>query len=106
MSLHLPKHNWGTRGVDSYEKLERIGAGTYGCVFVLRRSERASANDTQDLQKTRELTRLSMSYSCRQVYMAKDKKTDEIVAIKKIRSLNEVQGVGLLPLQCLSCCEQ
>jgi hypothetical protein len=30
----------------------------------------------------------------RQVYMAKSKETDEIVAIKKIRSLNEVQGVG------------
>lgn len=33
MSLHLPKHQWGTRGVDAYEKLECIGAGTYGCVF-------------------------------------------------------------------------
>lgn len=28
-----------------------------------------------------------------QVYMAKNKQTDEVVAIKKIRSLNEVQGV-------------
>lgn len=31
--------------------------------------------------------------SRRQVYMAKDKATGEVVAIKKIRSLNEVQGV-------------
>jgi hypothetical protein len=30
MSLHLPKHRWGTRGMDAYEKLECIGAGTYG----------------------------------------------------------------------------
>ncbi|RLN96842.1 hypothetical protein BBJ28_00017957 [Nothophytophthora sp. Chile5] len=57
MSLHLPKHHWGTRGMDAYEKLECIGAGTYG-----------------------------------QVYMAKDKATGDVVAIKKIRSLNEVQG--------------
>lgn len=35
MSLHLPKHNWGTRGVDAYEKLECIGAGTYGCVLLV-----------------------------------------------------------------------
>lgn len=38
MSLHLPKHNWGTRGVDAYEKLECIGAGTYGCVVLAYRS--------------------------------------------------------------------
>ena len=31
---------------------------------------------------------------CSQVYMAKDKATGEVVAIKKIRSLNEVQGVS------------
>jgi cyclin-dependent kinase 12/13 len=34
MSLHLPKHHWGTRGMDAYEKLECIGAGTYGYAFV------------------------------------------------------------------------
>ncbi|GAB9463400.1 Cmgc/cdk/crk7 protein kinase [Globisporangium polare] len=64
MSLHLPKHNWGTRGVDAYEKLECIGAGTYG-----------------------------------QVYMAKNKQTDEVVAIKKIRSLNEVQGLPVTTIR-------
>uniref|UniRef100_M4B398 Cyclin-dependent kinase 2 homolog n=1 Tax=Hyaloperonospora arabidopsidis (strain Emoy2) TaxID=559515 RepID=M4B398_HYAAE len=73
MSLHLPKHHWGTRGMDVYEKLECIGAGTYG-----------------------------------QVYMAKDKATGEVVAIKKIRSLNEVQGLPVTTireikvLKCLS----
>ena len=35
-----------------------------------------------------------MSFS--QVYMAKDKATGEVVAIKKIRSLNEVQGVSVV----------
>lgn len=34
MSLHLPKHHWGTRGMDAYEKLECIGAGTYGYVLI------------------------------------------------------------------------
>lgn len=37
-----------------------------------------------------------------QVYMAKNKQTDEVVAIKKIRSLNEVQGVRWLLFACLS----
>ncbi|CAI5701156.1 hypothetical protein KXD40_004266 [Peronospora effusa] len=64
MSLHLPKHHWGTRGMDAYEKLECIGAGTYG-----------------------------------QVYMAKDKETGEVVAIKKIRSLNEVQGLPVTTIR-------
>lgn len=35
----------------------------------------------------------SLDFGNRQVYMAKNKQTDEVVAIKKIRSLNEVQGV-------------
>ncbi|DAZ95121.1 TPA: hypothetical protein N0F65_009752 [Lagenidium giganteum] len=64
MSLHLPKHPWGTRSVDAYEKLECIGAGTYG-----------------------------------QVYMAKNKTTEEVVAIKKIRSLNEVQGLPVTTIR-------
>ncbi|KAE9360845.1 Cyclin-dependent kinase [Phytophthora fragariae] len=64
MSLHLPKHHWGTRGMDAYEKLECIGAGTYG-----------------------------------QVYMAKDKATGDVVAIKKIRSLNEVQGLPVTTIR-------
>lgn len=40
MSLHLPKHHWGTRQVDAYEKMECIGAGTYG--YYELRSDRAS----------------------------------------------------------------
>jgi hypothetical protein len=31
----------------------------------------------------------------REVYMAKNKQNQEVVAIKKIRSLNEVQGVRI-----------
>nr|CCA15206.1 cyclindependent kinase putative [Albugo laibachii Nc14] len=64
MSLHLPKHHWGTRQVDAYEKIECIGAGTYG-----------------------------------QVYMAKDKASGEVVAIKKIRSLNEIQGLPVTTIR-------
>ncbi|TMW55980.1 hypothetical protein Poli38472_008628 [Pythium oligandrum] len=64
MSLHLPKHQWGTRGMAAYEKIECIGAGTYG-----------------------------------QVYMAKNKETEDIVAIKKIRSLNEVQGLPVTTIR-------
>uniref|UniRef100_A0A2P2L0L1 Cyclin-dependent kinase C-2-like n=1 Tax=Rhizophora mucronata TaxID=61149 RepID=A0A2P2L0L1_RHIMU len=50
--------SWGSRSVDCFEKLEQIGEGTYG-----------------------------------QVYMAREIKTGEIVALKKIRMDNEREGV-------------
>ena len=39
MALRLPKHNWGTRTVASYQKLECIGAGTYGYDALYRYAE-------------------------------------------------------------------
>ncbi|VVA97097.1 unnamed protein product [Arabis nemorensis] len=55
---------WGSRSVDCFEKLEQIGEGTYG-----------------------------------QVYMAKDKKTGEIVALKKIRMDNEREGFPITAIR-------
>ncbi|KAK4489161.1 hypothetical protein RD792_004955 [Penstemon davidsonii] len=52
--------SWGSRSVDCFEKLELIGEGTYG-----------------------------------QVYMAREKETGEIVALKKIRMDNEKEGLLL-----------
>ncbi|KAL1536733.1 Cyclin-dependent kinase C-2 [Salvia divinorum] len=49
--------SWGSRSVECFEKLEQIGEGTYG-----------------------------------QVYMAREKRTGEIVALKKIRMDNEKEG--------------
>jgi hypothetical protein len=43
MSLHLPKHQWGTRSIDAYEKIECIGAGTYGYVSGRRSTLSACA---------------------------------------------------------------
>ncbi|EYU31006.1 hypothetical protein ABFS82_08G225800 [Erythranthe guttata] len=56
--------SWGSRSVDCFEKLEQIGEGTYG-----------------------------------QVYMAKEKETGEIVALKKIRMDNEKEGFPITAIR-------
>lgn len=55
---------WGSRTVDCFEKLEQIGEGTYG-----------------------------------QVYMAKEIRTGEIVALKKIRMDNEREGFPITAIR-------
>ncbi|KAL8472119.1 hypothetical protein ACS0TY_028735 [Phlomoides rotata] len=56
--------SWGSRSVECFEKLEQIGEGTYG-----------------------------------QVYMAKEKRTGEIVALKKIRMDNEKEGFPITAIR-------
>ncbi|XP_075474287.1 cyclin-dependent kinase C-1-like isoform X3 [Primulina tabacum] len=56
--------SWGSRSVECFEKLEQIGEGTYG-----------------------------------QVYMAKEKDTGEIVALKKIRMDNEKEGFPITAIR-------
>ncbi|XP_062099575.1 cyclin-dependent kinase C-1-like [Humulus lupulus] len=56
--------SYGSRSVDCFEKLEQIGEGTYG-----------------------------------QVYMAKDNKTGETVALKKIRMDNEKEGFPITAIR-------
>ncbi|KAK1391971.1 Protein kinase domain-containing protein [Heracleum sosnowskyi] len=56
--------SWGSRNIDCFEKLEQIGEGTYG-----------------------------------QVYMARDIKTGEIVALKKIRMDNEKEGFPITAIR-------
>ncbi|XP_074557486.1 cyclin-dependent kinase C-2-like [Curcuma longa] len=56
--------SWGSRGVDCFEKLEQIGEGTYG-----------------------------------QVYMARETRTGEIVALKKIRMDNEREGFPITAIR-------
>ncbi|GKU93531.1 hypothetical protein SLE2022_352380 [Rubroshorea leprosula] len=55
---------WGSRSVDCFDKLEQIGEGTYG-----------------------------------QVYMAREKKTGEIVALKRIRMDNEREGFPITAIR-------
>ncbi|RHZ34750.1 hypothetical protein DYB31_012928 [Aphanomyces astaci] len=64
MSLGLPNHGWSDACIDVYEKIECIGAGTYG-----------------------------------QVFLASHRDTGEKVALKKIRSLNEVQGLPVTTIR-------
>jgi len=56
--------NWGARSVECYEKLEQVGEGTYG-----------------------------------QVYMARCKETNDIVALKKIRMDNEKEGFPITAIR-------
>ncbi|KAG8068955.1 hypothetical protein GUJ93_ZPchr0005g14663 [Zizania palustris] len=56
--------SWGSRSVDCFEKLEQIGEGTYG-----------------------------------QVYMARERETQEIVALKKIRMDNEREGFPITAIR-------
>ncbi|RHY49495.1 hypothetical protein DYB30_012455, partial [Aphanomyces astaci] len=64
MSLGLPNHGWSDACIDVYEKIECIGAGTYG-----------------------------------QVFLASHRDTGEKVALKKIRSLNEIQGLPVTTIR-------
>jgi cyclin-dependent kinase 12/13 len=64
LNLEEPPPIWGSRSVDCFEKLEQIGEGTYG-----------------------------------QVYMAKEIKTGEIVALKKIRMDNEREGFPITAIR-------
>ncbi|OQR81203.1 cyclin-dependent kinase [Achlya hypogyna] len=64
MSLNLPSHGWDNGCIDVYEKIECIGSGTYG-----------------------------------QVYLATHRDTGDMVALKKIRSLNEVQGLPVTSIR-------
>jgi serine/threonine protein kinase len=61
--------SWGSRSVDFFEKIEQIGEGTYG-----------------------------------QVYMAREKATGEVVALKKVRMDNEKEGVWHLRSIVFSIC--
>ncbi|EFJ31297.1 hypothetical protein SELMODRAFT_169412 [Selaginella moellendorffii] len=56
--------SWGSRSVECFEKLEQIGEGTYG-----------------------------------QVYMAREKDTNEIVALKKVRMDNEKEGFPITAIR-------
>ncbi|WVY93880.1 hypothetical protein V8G54_032968 [Vigna mungo] len=73
--------SWGSRSVDCFEKLEQIGEGTYGlrCDVVP-----------------------GFGHNIRliiQVYMAREIKTGEIVALKKIRMDNEREGFPITAIR-------
>jgi len=55
---------WGSRSVEVFQKIQQIGAGTYG-----------------------------------QVYMARNKETNEVVALKKVRMDNEKEGFPITAIR-------
>ncbi|KAH9718707.1 hypothetical protein WN944_023708 [Citrus x changshan-huyou] len=64
LNVEEPPPAWGSRSVDCFERLEQIGEGTYG-----------------------------------QVFMAREIKTGEIVALKKIRMDNEKEGFPITAIR-------
>ncbi|KAL5992416.1 Cyclin-dependent kinase C-2 [Asimina triloba] len=66
--------SWGSRSVDCFEKLEQIGEGTYGYSYAA-------------------------DYIIPEVYMAKEIRTGEIVALKKIRMDNEREGFPITAIR-------
>ncbi|KAJ3693691.1 hypothetical protein LUZ60_009171 [Juncus effusus] len=64
LNLESLEESRGSRGIDCFNKLDQIGEGTYG-----------------------------------QVFMAKEKRTGEIVALKKIRMDNEKEGVPITAIR-------
>ena len=91
--------SFGSRSVDCFEKLEQIGEGTYGYASL----------ETPPIPQSRETTpahrpswapptdSFFVLIAARQVFMAKEMETKEIVALKKIRMDNEREGVSIPP---------
>ncbi|CAG2116351.1 unnamed protein product, partial [Medioppia subpectinata] len=67
--------------MEDFEKIEKIGEGTYGVVFKARN------------KKTNELVALKKIRLENEDEGARNKKTNELVALKKIRLENEDEGV-------------
>lgn len=114
------RSRWRSMGtsIQDYEKLEKIGAGTYGkvrlqpcathsgslsavcttpCTFARVRPGQAVRRAPQMPTCTR-LNHLLSVCMCMQVYMAKHRRTGEIVAHKKIKL-----GVRLRPARVFAC---
>jgi hypothetical protein len=80
----------GSRSVDCFEKLQQIGEGTHGSVLVLLSFLFLILFHKFYLYM---FQFHSIVYACSQVYMAREIKTGEIVALKKIRMDNKREGV-------------
>lgn len=78
--LYASRNNWGTRNLGNYHILEKIGAGTYGYVWLLHTS-------------WKDLVRYGSTSLCRHVYKARDVKNDKLVALKKLLRHHVEDGV-------------
>ena len=72
---------WSSRDIGSFDRLEQIGEGMYGC-------ERAPAAPSRGDPRFHDRTAAH-----RQVYKAHDKRTGELVALKKIKMNSDKEGV-------------
>ncbi|CAI5488272.1 unnamed protein product [Closterium sp. Naga37s-1] len=79
-------HTWGSRSIDEFEKLEQIGEGTYGYA-------------RGEMGRTDGRAGVGMKGARGQVYMAREKNTGEIVALKKVRMDNEKEGFPITAIR-------
>lgn len=91
--------SWGSRSVDCFEKLEQIGEGTYGYSMPSIHALLLMGFFFYFLCMFNFLhyyciPRLMILWNCSMVYMAREIRTGEIVALKKIRMDNEKEGVS------------
>jgi len=82
INMHAPrKARWGSRSVDIFQKLEQIGEGTYGKVYMAKNKEN---NDIVALKKVR---------------MANEKEGFPITAIREIKILKELHHENVVQLK-------
>ncbi|XP_059308110.1 cyclin-dependent kinase C-1 isoform X3 [Lycium ferocissimum] len=91
---------WGSRSIDCFEKLEQIGEGTYGFApFFIPLFGCFISNGFFLFSTNLYVDGLLFCLIERQVYMAREKKTGEIVALKKIRMDNEKEGFPITAIR-------
>ncbi|KAI4308264.1 hypothetical protein L6164_031356 [Bauhinia variegata] len=88
--------SWGSRSVDCFEKLEQIGEGTYGCRLVILMDSNLCLIMLSFLFFGVDMEAFLCIF---QVYMAKEIRTGEIVALKKIRMDNEREGFPITAIR-------
>jgi cyclin-dependent kinase 12/13 len=98
-----PAPCWGSaRSVDVFEKLEQIGEGTYGQARRARARASpaaAAAAKRAPVAHTAVRRRVAARVHRAQVYMARNRETGEIVALKKVRMDNEKEGFPITAIR-------
>ncbi len=86
----LPQPSWGSaRSVDEFDKLEQIGEGTYGQARARHTLLGRPAQARADAHRA----------GC-QVYMARNRTTGEIVALKKVRMVRLARRAAVAGAVC------
>lgn len=112
ISLSRRRRKWVSRDVSHFQQVEQVGEGTYGYVICMcLQSPFSWALSTRDAHNWAPLLTVVLFfflnarfavYFCAfsQVWSARDKYTNETVALKRVRMDNEREGVRTTPYHC------